>query len=96
MISVDDIQKAVVAYFPSISMSDLRSPRRNKAVVIPRQIAMYLCRQLANMSLMDIGKRFGGRDHTTVIHACNKVEEAIRSDREFDITIKQLMENIKK
>ena len=96
MISVDDIQKAVVAYFPSISMSDLRSPRRNKAVVIPRQIAMYLCRQLANMSLMDIGKRFGGRDHTTVIHACNKVEEAIRSNREFDITIKQLMENIKK
>ncbi|MBM3236033.1 chromosomal replication initiator protein DnaA [Candidatus Poribacteria bacterium] len=96
MISVDDIQKAVVAYFPSISMSDLRSPRRNKAVVIPRQIAMYLCKQLTNMSLMDIGTRFGGRDHTTVIHACNKVEEAIRSDREFDITIKQLMENIKK
>jgi len=96
MISVDDIQKAVVEYFPSIRMSDLRSDRRTKSVVIPRQIAMYLCRQLTNMSLMDIGVSFGGKDHTTVIHACNKIEEAIRSDREFDIMIKQLMENIKK
>jgi chromosomal replication initiator protein len=96
MITVEDIQKAVVEYFPSIRMSDLRSSRRTKAVVIPRQIAMYLCRQLANMSLMDIGKSFGGKDHTTVLHACNKIEEAIRTDQEFDRTIKQLMENIKK
>jgi chromosomal replication initiator protein len=96
MITVEDIQKAVVAYFPFIRMSDLRSARRTKSVVIPRQIAMYLCRQLTNMSLMDIGKKFGGKDHTTVIHACNKIEEAIQDDREFDRTIKQLMENINK
>jgi chromosomal replication initiator protein len=45
---------------------------------------------------MDIGNSFGGKDHTTVLHACNKIEEAIRTDQEFDRTIKQLMENIKK
>jgi chromosomal replication initiator protein len=96
MITVADIQKAVVAYFPSLKISDLYSSSRTKSVVIPRQIAMYLCRQLTNMSLMDVGKSFGGRDHTTVIHACNKIDEAIRTDPEFDRTIKQLMENINK
>jgi chromosomal replication initiator protein len=96
MITVEDIQKAVVAYFPSIRISDLRSANRTRSVVIPRQIAMYLCKRLTNMSLMDIGKSFGGRDHTTVLHACNKIEEASRSDQEFDRTIKQLMENINK
>jgi chromosomal replication initiator protein len=96
MITVADIQKAIVAYFPSLKISDLYSSSRTKSVVIPRQIAMYLCRQLTNMSLMDIGKSFGGRDHTTVIHACNKIDEAIRTDPEFDRTIKQLMENINK
>ncbi|MBC8236412.1 chromosomal replication initiator protein DnaA [bacterium] len=96
MITVEDIQKAVVAYFPSLKISDLYSSSRTKSVVIPRQIAMYLCRQLTNMSLMDVGKSFGGRDHTTVIHACNKIDEAIRTDPEFDRVIKQLMENINK
>jgi chromosomal replication initiator protein len=96
MITVKDIQKIVVEYFPSINMSDLVSSSRAKSVVIPRQIAMYLCRKLTNMSLMDIGKSFGGRDHTTVLHAENKIEEAVRNDQEFDRTIKQLMENINK
>ncbi|MFQ6044366.1 MAG: chromosomal replication initiator protein DnaA, partial [Candidatus Poribacteria bacterium] len=96
MITVEDIQKAVVAYFPSIRISDLRSAKRVRSVVIPRQIAMYLCRQFTNMSLMDIGKSFGGKDHTTVLHAINKIEEAIRSDQEFDRTIKQLIENLNK
>jgi len=96
MITVADIQKAVVAYFPSLKISDLYSSSRTKSVVIPRQIAMYLCRQLTNMSLMDVGKSFGGRDHTTVIHACNKIDEAILTDPEFDRVIKQLMENINK
>jgi len=96
MITVADIQKAVVAYFPSLKISDLCSSSRTKSVVIPRQIAMYLCRQLTNMSLMDVGKSFGGRDHTTVIHACNKIDEAILTDPEFDRVIKQLMENINK
>jgi chromosomal replication initiator protein len=81
MITVKDIQKIVVEYFPSIRMSDLGSSSRAKSVVIPRQIAMYLCRKLTNMSLMDIGKSFGGRDHTTVLHAENKIEEAVQTTK---------------
>jgi chromosomal replication initiator protein len=96
MVTAKDIQQAVVGYFPSISMSDLISSSRIKSIVLPRQIAMYLCRQLTNMSLMDIGQRFGGRDHSTVIHAINKIEETIQNDPEFDRTINQLMENINK
>jgi len=96
MITMGDIQKVIVGYFPSIRVSDLLSSSRAKSVVVPRQIGMYLCRKLTNMSLSDIGKSFGRRDHTTVLHACNKIEEAIRSDPEFDRTIKQLMENINK
>lgn len=98
MITAEDIQKAVVTHFPSVKLSDLKSSRRTKSVVIPRQVAMYLCRQLTNMSFDDIGNSFGGRDHTTVIYACNKIEEDINNnpDSDFNQRIKQLIEYIKK
>lgn len=70
----------VVARFYHVSIDDLKSNRRNKEVSNPRQVAMYLCRNLLNMTLPQIGSEFGNRDHTTVIHACNKVsEELIKS-----------------
>ena len=81
-ISIDNIQKTVVDYF-GIRMSDLKSKRRNRQIARPRQIAMALSKELTNLSLPDIGDAFGGRDHTTVIHACKKVEELCKTDAKF-------------
>ena len=71
-ISIDNIQKAVAAHF-SIKVSDLKSKRRHRNIAEPRQIAMYLARDLTGASLSEIGGRFGGKDHSTVIHSCNKI-----------------------
>jgi chromosomal replication initiator protein len=78
-VTVDDIQKAVAAYF-SISVDDLVSKRRSQAVVRPRHIAMYLAKSLTTRSLPDIGRRFGGRDHSTVIHAVRKITGQLPAD----------------
>jgi len=64
-------------------MSDLLSPRRARAIARPRQVAMFLSKTLTSKSLPDIGRRFGGRDHTTVIHAVKKVEELKMTDSQI-------------
>ena len=76
---VVDIQRTVNAYF-NLSMLDLLSQRRTRNVAEPRQIAMYLCKTLTTRSLPDIGRRFGGRDHTTVLHAVRKIERLYQED----------------
>ena len=73
-ISIDNIQKTVAVYF-NIKGSDMVSKRRNRAVARPRQMAMALAKELTNHSLPEIGDAFGGRDHTTVLHACRKISE---------------------
>ena len=73
-ISIDNIQKTVALYF-NIKISDMVSKRRNRAVARPRQMAMALAKELTNHSLPEIGDAFGGRDHTTVLHACRKINE---------------------
>ncbi len=84
-ISLDNIQRMVADYF-KIKISDLLSKRRNRSVARPRQVAMALCKELTDHSLPEIGEAFGGRDHTTVLHACRKIKElcdidlAIRDD----------------
>jgi len=78
-ISIENIQKTVADYF-SIRVADLKSKRRNRQIARPRQMAMALAKELTSMSLPDIGDAFGGRDHTTVIHACKKVDELARTD----------------
>ena len=92
-ITAEDIQKAVAGYF-RIKISDLKSSTRTKAIVVPRQIAMYLCRQLTNLSLMEIADAFGRQDHTTILHANNRIEESIRTDAELYQTINFLTEDI--
>lgn len=92
-ITAEDIQKAVAAYF-RLKISDLKSSTRTKAVVVPRQIAMYLCRQLTSLSLMEIAAAFGRQDHTTILHANNRIEESIRTDAELYQTINFLIEDI--
>ena len=93
-ITAEDVQKAVAGYF-RIKISDLKSSTRTKAIVVPRQIAMYLCRQLTNLSLMEIADAFGRQDHTTILHANNRIEESIRTDAELYQTINFLIEDIK-
>ena len=93
-ITAEDIQKAVASYF-RLKISDLKSSTRTKAVVVPRQIAMYLCRQLTKLSLMEIADAFGRQDHTTVLHANSRIEESIRTDSELYQTINFLIEDIK-
>lgn len=86
---IEDIQRLVSNHF-NISKADLVSQRRTRAIVRPRQIAMYLCKIMTPRSFPEIGKRFGGRDHTTVIHAVNKVEELMSQDRVFSDDVELL------
>jgi chromosomal replication initiator protein len=82
LVTIDNIQKTVAEYY-KIKMSDLLSDRRNRALARPRQLAMALSKELTNHSLPEIGDAFGGRDHTTVLHACRKVKELVSSDINF-------------
>ncbi len=81
-VTIEDIQKRVAEYF-SIKTSDMQSARRSQNVARPRQVAMYLSKMLTTRSLPEIGRKFGGRDHTTVLHAVKKIEEVISQDKEF-------------
>jgi len=78
-ISIEEIQKRVAEYY-NIKMSDMASPRRARAVARPRQVAMYLAKRLTTRSLPEIGRKFGGRDHTTVMHAVKRIEELCDQD----------------
>lgn len=81
-ITIDEIQKKVAEHY-NIKISDMHSARRARNVARPRQVAMYLSKQLTSRSLPEIGRKFGGRDHTTVMHAIKKIEELIGSDASF-------------
>jgi chromosomal replication initiator protein len=81
-VSIEMIQKNVAEFY-NIPLSELRAKRRTKNIVLPRQVAMYLSRKLTNMSLPEIGNAFGGKDHTTVLHSCKKIE--IENNKNSDI-----------
>ena len=92
IISADYIQEVVAKYF-NISQKDIKSSKRSNDIAYPRQIAMFLCRDLANMPFTKIGDCFGKRDHTTVMHACTKIESEIKSKNS---NTKQIVESVKK
>lgn len=92
-ISVEHVQRIVSDYF-NISTSDLKGKRRNKAIVLPRQIAMYIIRTLTEYSTTEIGLEFGGRDHTTVMHAYQRVESRMKTDSTLEPTIRSLIRSI--
>jgi chromosomal replication initiator protein len=81
-VTIEEIQKRVAEHF-NIRMADMHSARRARAVARPRQVAMYLAKQLTSRSLPEIGRKFGGRDHTTVMHAVKKVDELRQADAGF-------------
>lgn len=80
MNKIDAIQRAVLREFPNITIADLKSARKTAVCVRPRQIAMYLAKQMTGGSMPNIGRRFGGRDHTTVIHAVRKITLLVEND----------------
>lgn len=87
--------KDKVANSFSIKIDDFHSKKRTRNIAYPRQIAMYLCRELTDMSLSNIGEEFGGRDHTTVIHACEKVAQDMEKDRDLKIKIERIISDLK-
>jgi len=92
-ITPDLIQKVIADYY-QLKVDDLKSKKRNRPIAYPRQVAMYLCRELTDLSLPKIGEIFGGRDHTTVIHACDKIASDIDSDLQVKRTVNELIKRI--
>lgn len=86
--------KDIVSRYYNIRIEEFKSKKRNREISYPRQIAMYLCRELTDMSLPKIGDEFGGRDHTTVIHACEKISEDIETNSETRRAVSELKKNI--
>ena len=95
VITIEDIQKLVVNYY-NLPMSDFLSSRRSRHIARPRQVAMYLSKKLTTKSLPDIGRKFTGRDHTTVIHAIKKVEELMAADKKFEYEVQDISNKILK
>ena len=93
VISSDYIQEEVAKYF-NINKKDLKSSKRSNNIAYPRQIAMYLCRELANMSFPKIGEDFGNRDHTTVMHGCNKIEKEIENNTNTKLIVESVQKMI--
>ncbi|MFH1096203.1 MAG: chromosomal replication initiator protein DnaA [Candidatus Desantisbacteria bacterium] len=88
-VSIESIQRKTSKYY-KVQLSDVLGKKRNSTIVFPRQIAMYLCRKMTTHSLPEIAREFGGRDHGTVMHACNKIKEQI----EKDISLQSIIQHI--
>jgi chromosomal replication initiator protein len=93
-ISIENIQKTVANHY-QIKTSDLKSPKRLKTLVLPRQVAMYICRKLTSASYPEIGSKFGGKDHSTIIHAIKKIDKKMEDDLQLRNTIERLISSIK-
>ncbi len=93
-VTSEQIQKVVAEFF-GLRHQEMKSKKRTKEIAIPRQVAMYLCKQLTDSSLSDIGKNFGGKDHATVIYACKQMEDRRAKEEEFNKKIESLIKRIK-
>src|SRR6266446_4595411 len=93
IITIEHIQRKVAEFF-GVKLGDMRAKNRTKAVAFPRQIAMYLARQLTHASLAEVGRTFGGKDHTTVLHAVEKIHGMLQDDPKFKKTVDTLTQSI--
>src|SRR6058998_1048002 len=93
VITIDQVQRKVSDFF-GVKVSDLKAKNRTKAVAFPRQVAMYLARQLTHASLSEIGRAFGGKDHTTVLHAVDKIQTLLQEDPKLRKTIDGLVQSV--
>ena len=97
IISKNDVEKVltIVADEYNISVDDIKSKKRTAEIAVPRQVAMYICRTVLNESLQQIGKEFGGKDHTTVMHSVNKIDTEIRNNNDLKILIDKIINKLK-
>jgi chromosomal replication initiator protein len=93
-VTIENIQKMICEHF-NVKLGELKSKRRTRNIALPRQLAMYLCRQFTSTSFPVIGSKFGGRDHSTVIHASKSIEEKIKKDPYIQATIEKLARTLK-
>jgi len=93
-ITIDSIQKTVCDFY-NLKLADIKARKRTKDIALPRQVAMYIGKQITDLSLNDIGKAFGGKDHATVIYACKQIEERRGKDETFNRMIENLLQKIK-
>ncbi|OLC01269.1 MAG: chromosomal replication initiation protein DnaA [Candidatus Rokubacteria bacterium 13_1_40CM_68_15] len=93
VITIDQVQRKVSDFF-GVKVSDLKAKNRTKAVAFPRQVAMYLARQLTHASLAEVGRAFGGKDHTTVLHAVDKIQTLLQEDPKLKKTIEGLIQGV--
>ncbi|MBI4722959.1 MAG: chromosomal replication initiator protein DnaA [Candidatus Stahlbacteria bacterium] len=92
-ITIEAIQKAVAAHY-NLSIAALRGKRRMQSIVLPRDVAIYLCREHTALSLKEIGKLFSGRDHTTIIHSYNKIKDLVEKKEEFNLEVNNIINSI--
>jgi len=95
VVTILDIQKTVGAEY-NVKLEDFKARKRTKSVAFPRQIAMFLSRELTDFSLPKIGEEFGGRDHTTVIHAHDKILKLLQTDPDFQSKVDEIRDSLKK
>ena len=93
-VTIETIQRFVSDYY-QLKVADLKSRNNSKSVAMPRQIAMYLCKSLTNASLPEIGRSFGGKHHSTVIHSLKKIEDLRKRDGDFNSLISNFLESIR-
>jgi chromosomal replication initiator protein len=93
-LTVEYIQKIVCEYY-GLKLQDIKAKKRTRDIAFPRQVAMHLCKTLTHSSLSDIGRKFGGKDHSTVIHACKLIEEQRKKDREFNNRVEYLIKKLR-
>ncbi|MDE0449655.1 MAG: chromosomal replication initiator protein DnaA [Spirochaetaceae bacterium] len=93
-ITIDGIQRAVADYF-SLTPADLKGKKRTKAIAFPRQVAMYVSRSLTNFSTTEVGLEFGGRDHTTVMHACQRITDRLKTDATLEPTLQRIINTLR-
>jgi chromosomal replication initiator protein len=93
-VTIESVQKAVAEHY-SLKVTEIKSKNNSKSVAMPRQIAMYLCKNLTNASLPEIGRSFGGKHHSTVIHSIRKIEELRKTDPDFNTVINNLLESFR-
>lgn len=93
-VTIDNVQRVVARHF-NLDIRDMKSKRRTDAIVFPRQVAMYLCRTLTELSTIEIGVGFGGKDHTTVMHACSKIKNKLGGDPYFVALVNKITQDIR-
>jgi chromosomal replication initiator protein len=92
-LSMERIAKVVASHY-KLTVDEMMSKSNSRAIAFPRQIAMYLCKRLTKHSFPEIGREFGGKHHTTVMHSCEKIDQLTKDDRVFHNTISELIDSL--